>query len=386
MALNFNGAQRVQFGDLAAYVITGDLSICYWVYFTGASANSDYMVNIGTSGEGEINNLMVRIQTQGSDGSRDLDYLHEYSTGSDEQHTFNTNIASNIWTHVALVRDVSANTVDLYINGELFESWGYTNDPTSTATTLPFSIGAFDSDSNDFQDPIGGPMMLANVAWTAGEVRDAFAGKKIFRGLQVGSHLYAPGDLSDFSGNNRNGTAITGTTTLFGNPPSGQSDVFNGTLRHRGSDQPAEEVTEGRVTKVLIEALGQTDPAGRVTKVVVEVLSSNLPPTQGTITQSAVEVLATNANAQAQLTQSVIEALAQSTEFETRVSQYSVELLVPLDCDFTTEEGCPDLPPPCPVPNVATVAGPDGCAAPQPAPASPECVGIVPQPPCPEVD
>lgn len=141
----------------------------------------------------------------------------------------------------------------------------------------------------------------------------------------------------------------------------------------------------GRITKTVVEALGNTDPAARVTKVVIEVLAPNVPPTQGQLTQSVVEVMAGNPNSQAQITQSAVEVMAQDTVGETRVSQYSVELLVPFSCP-TFEIPCPDLPPPCPVPNETPEAGPSGCPVVQPAPATPSCVGIVPEPPCPEVD
>ena len=47
----------------------------------------------------------------------DLIYLHEFGAGVEVQATFDTNLQAGEWAHVALVRDATANTVKVFVDG-----------------------------------------------------------------------------------------------------------------------------------------------------------------------------------------------------------------------------------------------------------------------------
>lgn len=204
---------KIDFGDKAVFKILGDLSWASWIYIDSGGANALICDVSGGSGESEADNQVLFLFITGAAAVWDLTYNHENGNGSNNLKVFNTNLAQDVWIHVAVVRDVSANTVILYIDGVAFETFNYTNDPTNTSSDLSYRLG----ERPDGTDPFLGSLaedVLANVAWSADEVRTIWHRASIARG----SVNYAPlfGNASpepDFSGNGNNGT-LTGTTQV----------------------------------------------------------------------------------------------------------------------------------------------------------------------------
>lgn len=105
--------------------IIGDLSISVWINPTAWSGYDDIIV-FGENSEVGPGNYLYSIETNGND----VGYFHEYGTGSNEAYYFNTNLGTGQWYHLVLVRTLSNKEYKLYINGSLFDSHNYTNDPT----------------------------------------------------------------------------------------------------------------------------------------------------------------------------------------------------------------------------------------------------------------
>jgi hypothetical protein len=112
-----------------ALIITGDLTLAFW---TKAPAFQD-LDNIlshrcNTAGSACNNNYILRIDTA---SGNDIEYEHHYGSEVDETYTFDTNLSVDTWYHITVVRDVTANTVKMYINGKKTgATFNYTNDPT----------------------------------------------------------------------------------------------------------------------------------------------------------------------------------------------------------------------------------------------------------------
>ena len=161
-------------GQVAAYVLTGDLTYMGWLQLFSLTAGNGAIAAIepGAS-ESESDNSVFYIHLDGSSNAWDLRYIHEHGSGSNQQNTFNTNIANDTWVHVAFVRDVSANTVDLYINGSLFGTYNYTTDPSTTGTTCRHSLSARSNGGQ--RDTAWADVVFTDSAFTAGWIATAYA-------------------------------------------------------------------------------------------------------------------------------------------------------------------------------------------------------------------
>ncbi len=219
MGRSFDGSgDKVVFGDVAVFQITGDLSWGLWINFASTSDSTLIAAVEPGAGETEADNSMLYVQVQGTSNNWDIRYIHEYSSGSNEDNRFNVNLLNNVWIHIALVRNVSANTVVLYIDGTASGgTFNYTNDPTTTSSTADYHLGERIDGSQDFTGYMA-EAVLANVAWTIGEVQQIRSRASIARGLVHYAPLFGVSSPEpDFSGNGNDGT-VTGTA-IVDHPP-----------------------------------------------------------------------------------------------------------------------------------------------------------------------
>ena len=145
--LDFDGSSdrllqsAVSFSDIEDLT---DMTLSAWI-------NADTISDGGTifySGEGgsetAADNERYFLRWDTTSGN-DLEYGHEYGTGSDEYNVFDVNLSTGTWYYVAFVRDMTANTVKLYVNGKQAGStFNYTNDYSSGGSG-EFGIGADDN-------------------------------------------------------------------------------------------------------------------------------------------------------------------------------------------------------------------------------------------------
>jgi hypothetical protein len=128
--------------------IAGNLSFSFW-FNADTVVNDAHMLHTGETGsETEADNDLYLIKWDTTSGN-DLEYCHENSTGTDNCNIFDVNLSTSTWYHLAVTRDVSANTVKLFIDGHLRGTYDYTNDPTG-GSGGETRFGSNDDGGNDF--------------------------------------------------------------------------------------------------------------------------------------------------------------------------------------------------------------------------------------------
>lgn len=142
MAYAFDGTgDHIDYATNTDYLILGDLSY-YMLIRLSSTATQIIAVLEAGDGEDETENNILYLDIKGATNAWDIRYIHEFGAGSNELFTFDTNIANDTWVAFGVVRDVTANTVKLWLDGTLVNTFNYTNDPTVGATTtVPFLIG-----------------------------------------------------------------------------------------------------------------------------------------------------------------------------------------------------------------------------------------------------
>lgn len=115
-----------------------DMSVSFWVQLSDPSTSFDIIriSGISTSSSETENEIMV-LNKNGST----LTYSHEYGSGNSESSTMTGTINFTTVYHIAIVRDDSAKTVKLYIDGSLSDTFNYTNSPTNTNSGVTVTIG-----------------------------------------------------------------------------------------------------------------------------------------------------------------------------------------------------------------------------------------------------
>jgi len=140
-SLDFDGVDDyLTMGTPSAAVITGNMSASVWVKIDNFVDNAS-IISMSGSSESEADNYLYRITTDGGVGDLDIKVGHEYGSGSNEFHTFNTNLSLDTWYHLVVVRDIDAKTWKLYVDGALFGTDSYTNNATGgTSATLNLGV------------------------------------------------------------------------------------------------------------------------------------------------------------------------------------------------------------------------------------------------------
>jgi Concanavalin A-like lectin/glucanases superfamily len=212
-ARDFDGSNdKIDFGNSSELAITGDLSFGIWLQIDNLATSADMICFYGGNSENEEDNFIFYFDVQGSPNAWDLRYLHEYSSGSNELNTFNTNITNSTWTYVAITRDVSANTVDLWtaLPGATLSNIGtfsYTNDPTGGAGSgAELAIGEAVTGSQDLNGILA-DLVLYDRALTVEEHQQNMTGNIIKdSNLKFHGPLWGSSPEPDLSGNTNNGT------------------------------------------------------------------------------------------------------------------------------------------------------------------------------------
>jgi len=152
--LRFDGSPEYAIRSDATYNEVGDFSMEVWTKIDTFVATGG-IVSMGgsVSVETEVTNSLFEILMTGASGAINLFYVHESGAGVNNILTFTTNLIENTVYHIVMVRDVTANTVDLYIDGAFHSQQTYTSgDPTIGAGTaslgLSVRIGSLTAQTN----------------------------------------------------------------------------------------------------------------------------------------------------------------------------------------------------------------------------------------------
>ena len=198
--------------------ITGDLTLEVWANFETTTNNT--LVYYTTTNDSEAENVLYGLRME---SGGDIRYFHENGSGTDNTHTFNTNLDSDQWYHIAMVRDVSSNSLNLYIDGKLFETQTYANDPTGGSSSR-FLVGFKDNGTDvDFRGEMA-DVRVWKTARTSDEIVENY--NQLLTGNQGGNlvlnyqfeELATGNKVIDSTGTQPNG-AINGQAKLLDNAP-----------------------------------------------------------------------------------------------------------------------------------------------------------------------
>ena len=222
-ALSFDGSgDYVAFGNPAGLQIAGSQTIEMWLYPQSLSARRNPLAK-AYAGEGTIT-----IETDGT-----LSYFYGTGGGNNTPYmgfSSGSKLPVNTWTHVALVRDLSAMKLYWYFNGievaETPASFTY-----AQIGTLPFYIGrGYVSDFHGRIDEV----RIWNVARTHSDIAAVY--DESLTGSETGLAAYWPFDegsgntIYDKTSNGingtRNGNAAFVTSAAPINPPSPGTEAF----------------------------------------------------------------------------------------------------------------------------------------------------------------
>ncbi len=131
--MSFDGGDYL-FSDDTGLQVTGDVTFGGIIRADSEAQSLQGSIMLMTAnGETEATNTLYGIQLAG--GSTDLYYIHEYGAGSNEFHDTTYDMVVGKPTHVYLVRRDEDSEVDVYVDGELFNTISYTNSATGGSST-----------------------------------------------------------------------------------------------------------------------------------------------------------------------------------------------------------------------------------------------------------
>ena len=178
-ALSFDGVDDVIVagrGDGDAFAITGDLTLELWFKpsdLTGARQLLSFLENGETAADNAAYDLNL-------DANGDITFQHEYGSGSNEVATFATGFAQDEWHHVAAVRDATAKTFTLYVDGEQFGApVAYVNDAVPGANAQLFIGSGGTGDATPFAGQMD-DIRIWNSARTAEDIADNYQNPNVF--------------------------------------------------------------------------------------------------------------------------------------------------------------------------------------------------------------
>ena len=147
-AWSFDGTNdQVDSGSSSDLILTGDVTWASWVNInTTTSSKVITVASIrGDAGSNtEANNTLFSFFIVQNSSPPTLRVFHENGAGTNNQVDFTTSLSEDTWYHIVFTRDVSEKTVKCYIDGSLHGSDTYSNNPTTTTSTLPLRTGGND--------------------------------------------------------------------------------------------------------------------------------------------------------------------------------------------------------------------------------------------------
>lgn len=162
-AFEFDGAECIVFGSANPSAFeTGSWSISFWIKPDDGQPSSLESLCGYTFYNGGVPDqwIAVRLLSNGRvQASMDDNFATDYVESTDSSDVAFGDGAASEWSHVAVVFDNSANTLEVFVNGESNGSSSSDFDPTDFYPSGPFGVGAsFDGDTSDFVEFYDGDM------------------------------------------------------------------------------------------------------------------------------------------------------------------------------------------------------------------------------------
>jgi hypothetical protein len=225
------------YGSVAAaswFQITGDLTIELWFKTPASLASGDFigLLYCNTSGETEATNSLYQWHYQNNGGTLRFSAFHENGSGSDNVVNINHTMDPTVWNHCVLVRDTTAKTYTVYVNGVSIGSAVYTNNPTGgTSSVLNLcrnpSDGSFGSDKAAYDE-----IAIYNTKLSAARIFEHYrAGRRssATQNLWEKTMLFLPFDGADAAVTTPDQSSLGRVATFNGNAQLDTADFKSGT-------------------------------------------------------------------------------------------------------------------------------------------------------------
>ena len=168
-------AQSARTSSSALLNLTGDLSVEIWFKMNTWSSQQLAFIIAGGTGETEAENICIFVNTGGGASPNiNLRYNHENGAGVNNLNVFSSALSTGTIYHIAFVRDVSANTVKMYVDGSFLATYAYTNDPTLTADGILCISGDVAGDLSGAANRTYYRVHGADRVWSDAEVLELF--------------------------------------------------------------------------------------------------------------------------------------------------------------------------------------------------------------------
>lgn len=149
-----------------------DLTISMWFKMDHLPYGSDkaFLVTCSEEGEEQDRNALYQL-TINSQGK--LEYLHEFHSGYDQSTVFqNASFSAGTWHNLVVTRDWANSTIKVYLQGQLVDTWTFTNPgtpPPASGGQSGLYVGSAWGDE-DFFDGTIDELALLDRPLTAQEV------------------------------------------------------------------------------------------------------------------------------------------------------------------------------------------------------------------------
>lgn len=117
----------------------GDLTITCWIYVDTLPQNGTaYPIIIYAEwGETEATNTLYSLSVININNELFPRTVHEYGAGINQEFISPTSIPVQTWTHLAIVRDATAQNYIFYLNGTADITFSYLSNPTGGGSASP---------------------------------------------------------------------------------------------------------------------------------------------------------------------------------------------------------------------------------------------------------
>lgn len=227
----------------------GDITVSGWIRLSSSSIQTlarIFVIGGDASSEAGSENELISL-TVYPDGA--IWYLHESGNG-DELHQFSHTFSLDTAVHFAVVRDDSAKTASLYINGYFVDSISYTNSASTTDTSDKLWLGgySFVYSISTFQADYDNVKIWAGTALTAAEVLEEYGGEPDPTAVTgtvtaVQGSQTAEGDAQKTGTDAGTGTAVAVQSSQTATVAATNTDPDNYVLAVQGSQRAVGTIT-----------------------------------------------------------------------------------------------------------------------------------------------